>query len=185
MPLNKFNVISSLSGIVAFGSDLLMLDLVSTTATTTISGLRSGDSEAGASTKPRQTIAAVLSELDPGMQDRFEALRAYITALGDDVQQTILRHYIAFKHIQNFACVQFRPSDDRILVFVKLDPAEIALEAGFTREVTNVGHYGTSDVEITLSKAGDLEKAKPLSQRSTRLFEQVQDAPPRGQFSRA
>jgi predicted transport protein len=28
------------------------------------------------------------------------------------------------------------------------------------------GHYGTGDVEITLSKAEDLEKAKPLIQRS-------------------
>ena len=30
----------------------------------------------------------------------------------------------------------------------------------------NVGHFGTGDLEITLSKSDDLEKAKPLIQRS-------------------
>jgi len=47
----------------------------------------------------------VLAELDPAMVDRFEALRAFLMALGDDVQETTLRFYIAFKRIKNFACV--------------------------------------------------------------------------------
>jgi hypothetical protein len=63
-----------------------------------------------------KTISDVLEELDADMRDRFEALRAYLTALGDDVQEAILRFYIAFKRIRNFACVEFRPTAEKILV---------------------------------------------------------------------
>ena len=113
-----------------------------------------------------KTISTVLAELDTGMLDRFEAVQAYMAALGDDVQETTLRFYIAFKRIKNFACIEFRSSTSKILLFVKVDPAGVTLETGFTRDVSNVGHFGTGDLEITLSKSEDLERAKPLIQRS-------------------
>jgi predicted transport protein len=138
-----------------------MLDLVSATATTKL--VSSG--EPGASTTYK-SIGEVLSGLDTALMDRFEALRAYIKALGDDVQETVLRLYIGFKRIKNFACVEFLPSDGRILVYVKVDPTKIELEPGFTRDVTKLGHYGTGDLEITLSKSEDPERAKPLIQLS-------------------
>jgi predicted transport protein len=107
-----------------------------------------------------------MEDLDEAMKDRFEALRAYLLALGDDVQETTLRFYIAFKRIKNFGCVEFRPTTRKILVFVKVDPASVPLEPGFTRDVSKVGHFGTGDLEITLSKAEDLERAMPLLKRS-------------------
>jgi predicted transport protein len=100
------------------------------------------------------------------MVDRFETLRAFLKALGDDVQETMLRKYVAFKRIKNFACVEFRTNLAKILVYVKVNPSEVALETGFTRDVSEVGHYGTGDLEITLSKPQDLERAKPLIHRS-------------------
>ena len=107
-----------------------------------------------------------MEELDEVMSDRFEALRAYLVALGDDVQETTLRFYVAFKRIKNFACIEFRPTSAKILVFVKVDPASVPLEPGFTRDVSNVGHYGTGDLEITLSNFEDLQRAMPLLKRS-------------------
>lgn len=151
-----------------FGSELLMLDLVAVTSTKSVVIDAKGgpmDGAAGGGNKYK-TIGTVQQELDPGMTDRFEALRAYMIALGDDVQETTLRFYIAFKRIKNFACVEFRPTTGKILIFVKVDPATVELEAGFTRDVSNVGHFGTGDLEITLSKADDLDKAKPLIELS-------------------
>lgn len=107
-----------------------------------------------------------MKDLDANMVDRFEALQAYLMAVGDDVQETTLRFYIAFKRIKNFVCVEFRPRMGKILLFVKVDPATVTLEPGFTRDVSDVGHFGTGDLEITLTKSEDLEKAKPLIQRS-------------------
>jgi predicted transport protein len=149
-----------------FGGDLLMLDLV---AATSVKG-SAGPGGTGNGSVPvpgkYKTISAVMADLDTTMIDRFEALRAYLIALGDDVQETTLRLYIAFKRIKNFACVEFRPTTGKILIFVKVDPAMVQLEAGFTRDVSNVGHFGTGDLEITLSKAEDLERAKPLIELS-------------------
>ena len=113
-----------------------------------------------------KTISTVLAELDTAMIDRLEALRAYMTALGDDVQETTLRFYIAFKRIKNFACVEFRPTTGKILVFLKVDPSSVQIEPGFTRDVSTLGHFGTGDLEITLTTAADLERAKALIERS-------------------
>jgi predicted transport protein len=147
-----------------FGLELLMLDLVAVTSTKgAIIDTKGSSVDGGAGTGNKyKTISVVLQELDSGMTDRFASLRAYMAALGDDVQETTLLYYIAFKRIKNFACVEFRPTTGKILIFVKVDPSTIQLEAGFTRDVSNVGHFGTGDLEITLSKAEDLERAKPL-----------------------
>ena len=149
-----------------FGGDLLMLDLV---VATSVKGLAS-PSGTGNSSVPvpgkYKTISTVMSELDANMTDRFEALRAHLAALGDDVQETTLRFYIAFKRIKNFACVEFRPSTGKILVFLKVDPSTVPIEPGFTRDVSTVGHFGTGDLEITLATADDLERAKPLIELS-------------------
>lgn len=151
-----------------FGDELLMLDLVAATAVkaTPIDSKTSGAVESGGASGRYKTIGMVIEELDPRLRDRYEALRAYLLASGDDVQETTLRFYIAFKRIKNFACVEFRPQTGRINVFVKVEPASITLEPGFTRDVSNVGHFGTGDLEITLSKPEDLEKALPLIKRS-------------------
>jgi predicted transport protein len=145
-----------------FEHDLLMLDLVTAISTT--------GTEKASVTSPApgkyKSISSVLEELDADMRDRFEALQAYLTALGDDVQEAILRFYIAFKRIRNFACVEFRPTAEKILIYVKVDPSSVSLKPGFTRDVTDIGHYGTGDLEITLATSDDLERAKPLIQRS-------------------
>lgn len=54
-------------------------------------------------------------------------------------------------------------------MYLKVDPTTIELQPGFTRDVSEIGHYGTVDLEVTLSKAEDLERAK-------RLFEQSYEA---------
>lgn len=152
-----------------FGPDLLMLDLVAATSvkgSPINAGTTTGGEGAGATPGKYKTISTVIEELDAAMTDRLEALRASLLALGDDVQEATLRFYIAFKRIKNFACVEFRPTTAKILMFVKLDPNTIQLEANFTRDVSNIGHFGTGDLEITLSKSEDLERAMPLIKRS-------------------
>lgn len=148
-----------------FGPELLMLDLVAATSTKGVVFDGKGDGSAEGGNKSK-TIGTVMQELDAAMLDRFEALHAYMSALGDDVQETTLRFYIAFKRIKNFACVEFRPTIGKILVYVKVDPSTVTLEPSFTRDVSGVGHFGTGDLEITLSKADDLERAKSLIEQS-------------------
>lgn len=95
-------------------------------------------------------------------KDRYETLKAYIFALGDDIQEKTTKLYIAFKRLSNFACFEFHPSNKEIVVFLKLDPATIQIEHGFTRDVTNIGHYGTGDLEVTINSEDDVKKAQGL-----------------------
>jgi predicted transport protein len=151
-----------------FGDDLLLLDqLVATSvkAAPTVTVGAPGENASATSGKYK-TISAAMEELDPAMIERYEALRAHLLALGDDVQETTLRYYIAFKRIKNFACVESRPTTSKIVVFVKVDPASVPLEAGFTRDVSNIGHFGIGDLEITLAKPEDLDRVIPLIKRS-------------------
>jgi predicted transport protein len=96
--------------------------------------------------------------------DVWEALKAFLLALGDDVQMKELENYVAFRRLKNFACIKVRQSD--LLVWTRLEPSSVELEEGFTRDVTNIGHHGTGNLEIRIQNASDLERAKPLLLRS-------------------
>jgi hypothetical protein len=41
--------------------------------------------------------------------------------------------------MKNLACVEFRPTTAKILVFVRVDPASVQLESGFTRDLIAEG----------------------------------------------
>ncbi|MFH1019301.1 MAG: DUF91 domain-containing protein, partial [Pseudomonadota bacterium] len=68
--------------------------------------------------------------------------------------------------IKNFACVEVHPGNGKILVYVKVDPTTISLEKGFTRNVAELGHFGTGNLEITIDSLQALERAKPLLLKS-------------------
>jgi hypothetical protein len=58
------------------------------------------------------------------------------------------------------------PAGDRtvtqLLVYLKTDPKSIALEPGFTRDMTKIGHFGTGDLEVAIGNHGDFERAQQL-----------------------
>lgn len=44
--------------------------------------------------------------------------------------------------------------------------ATVSFEEGFSRDVTNIGHWGCGAVELYLQSGVDFEKAKPLIDRA-------------------
>lgn len=148
-----------------FGDDLLLLELINAvSAGPTTEAKPQGAAAASAHTY--KTISETLETLQGPLLDLYEELRAYLNALGDDVQEKTLRLYVAFKRIKNFACVEARPTKNSLLVFLKVDPEGIEPEEGFTRDVRNIGHFGTGDLEVTIANQADLERAKALIQAS-------------------
>ncbi|HOM71797.1 MAG TPA: DUF5655 domain-containing protein, partial [Armatimonadota bacterium] len=107
-----------------------------------------------------KTVTEQLEQADQPTKDRFESIKAYLLALGDDVQMKTLKLYIAFKRIKNFACVQIQQKV--ITIYLKLDPDTIQLEEGFTRDVRKIGHWGTGELEVVVRSDEDLKKAEPL-----------------------
>lgn len=94
----------------------------------------------------------------------YDSICNFIESLGDDISKNQLKMYLAYKKVQNMACVQIY--NKQIILFLRLDPDEIQLEKGFTRDMRNIGHYGTGNLQVLIKNAEDFEKAKPLLQKA-------------------
>ena len=148
-----------------FADELLLLDLVHSVSVDSGAVVPSTSTAAGSS-QVYKTVSDYLSEANPKTVDLFEAVKAYLLGLGDDVQMKTLKFYFAFKRIKNFACVEVRKQTGKVLIYAKVQPTPEILEEGFTRDVREIGHFGTGDLEITLGSIEDLERAKPLLEQS-------------------
>ena len=111
-----------------------------------------------------QTQAEMLTGAPAETLALYENLREFALSLGDDVQENQRKHYTAFRRLKNFTCVTIQLQ--KLRVFLKLIPATVELEEGFTKDVTGTGHQGTGDLEVTIHNAATLEKAKLLIERS-------------------
>jgi hypothetical protein len=101
-----------------YSDGLLLLDLVNATTAQTVH--IEDDNSATTATNRNikvKTVSEYLVQANMELTDRFESLKAYMMALGDDVQTKILKHYIAFKRIKNFACVEIHPQTAKILLY--------------------------------------------------------------------
>ena len=144
-----------------FGDDLLMLEQVN--AVRAEPGItKSRTRMAPESTQKR--VSNTLTTLDQAISIVFDSLKTHLLDLGDDVQEQHLKTYVAFKRLRNFACVV--PRKKAITVYLKVDPNTVNLDAGFSRDVRAIGHYGTGDLEVTIQSQEDLERAASLLQRS-------------------
>lgn len=92
----------------------------------------------------------------------YRLIEQYICSLDDDIKVKRNKNYIAFKKRKNFVCADIRPKIKKIVLYVKVNPKNITLESGFTRDVRNTSHNGTGDLEITLTSNEDLNKAFKL-----------------------
>lgn len=151
-----------------FGDDLLLLELVNAVS---VVDATAGKIESAVSAPAKlratgkdKTAEEQLAQAHPSIRGLYESLSGYLNAMGDDVQEKHLKLYTAFRRLKNFACVI--PYRDKLLVMLKLDPGTVALEEGFSRDVRNIGTWGTGDLELTLRNAADLDKTKPLIDRS-------------------
>jgi len=146
-----------------YGDDLLLFELVNA---------KEAEPSEEADKKPAKgkngsgnvykTVSEYLQQASADLQDRYAAFMAFAEALGDDVQVKTLKYYIAFRRLKNFACVEVHRKTNNLLVFLKVNPKSIKLESGFSRDVSQLGHFGTGDLELTLRNIADLERAKPL-----------------------
>ena len=103
-------------------------------------------------------------EASENLKNLYADLKDFILGLGDDVSESRLKLYSAFKKIKNITCVEI--FKDKLLLHIRLDAKTVTYENGFSRDVTGIGHWGTGDVEVSLKNDNDLEKVKPLIERA-------------------
>lgn len=147
-----------------YGDELILFELMN--AVVASETPTSGRAD-GAKRYKDKTVMEALQQADVGIQNIYSDLRDFILDLGDDVQEKVLKFYVAFKKIRNFACVEIR--NKAILLYLNLDPDRVELEEGFSRDVRNIGHWGTGDLEVRIGSMEDFEKAKHLIIKSYKL----------------
>lgn len=121
-----------------------------------------GDSETKSSTQ--KSHIEKLAAANAAMKNLYYSICDFIESLGDDIASNQLKLYLAYKKVQNMACIEIY--NKQIILYLKLNPETVVLESGFTRDMRGVGHYGTGDLQVAIKSALDFEKAKPLIERA-------------------
>ena len=149
-----------------FGGDVLVLEMAGSNQKKDISFVPASMPAPAKPASVQERPSASLERGNQALRDVFEAFKSEALALDDQVIFNERKLYFAFRRVKNFACVEVRPTAGRLLVYLNLDPSTIDFEENFTRDVSNVGHWGTGDVEAVLREPGDIGRVLPLLTRS-------------------
>jgi Uncharacterized conserved protein len=141
-----------------FGDNLLMFEHINENVTAPLSD------SASKHTSSDYTFKKNLQNTSESLKTLYETIRNYILSLGDDITENNLKKYVAFKKIKNVACIEVQRS--KIIIRLSLDVNTVQFEDGFSRNTTNIGHYGTGEVELTVTNKESWEKAKPFVDRA-------------------
>jgi len=151
-----------------FGNELLLLELASSSsanssaakpARTTKLPPQAGGTETNKAVVA-QSFADMVLALPQSVRELLASLDDYMATLGDDVQRKELKLYLAYKRLKNFATVV--PQSGRLLLYLRANPDEISPLPANARDVRDIGHWGTGDLEFSLASQSDLDAAKPL-----------------------
>jgi len=147
-----------------FEGELLLLELVNPPASKggvdPKASAKSGTPGKGIGKRAVDTGGQYPLEVSDQLRPLFDSLEGYLLSLGDDVERKDLKLYVAFKRIKNFVTVEIRKQ--KLLLYLRLNPDNVDLAEGFSRDVRGIGHWGTGDVEIVLKDQTDLDRAKQL-----------------------
>ncbi|WP_139006430.1 DUF5655 domain-containing protein [Arthrobacter crystallopoietes] len=151
-----------------FGSELLAIELVTTTTTTADGSRRIPSASAEGPTRQGRdrTVAELLTQADENLRALYEAFEVFALSLGDDVVKNERKNYFAFRRLKNFACAEVHPQSRNLLVYLKLDPSTVEMRDGFIRDVSNIGHFGTGDVELRITNRETWGTVEALTRRA-------------------
>ena len=142
-----------------FGEDLLLLEAANTPNTQPSSPAAVPAAQSSKARSGDKSVAEIYAELSPAMVELLDTVEAYIFSLGDDVQRKELKLYYAYRRLKNFATLVLQKS--RLLLYLHLPPESETLPAN-GRDVSQVGHWGTGDIELSISNQAEFDLAKPL-----------------------
>ena len=147
-----------------FGTDLLLLEAANTPNVQSGAAIQLVTSSSLKSSRsPDKSISEVYAELGPGMRELLATVEAYILSLGDDVQRKELKLYYAYRRLKNFATLVLQRG--RLVLYLHLDPKTEVLPAN-ARDVSQLGHWGTGDVEVGIGTQAEFDAAKALIVRA-------------------
>lgn len=110
----------------------------------------------------RATATYTFDERPEGKSEQIHELtatvREFILGLDESIEEVPKKFYVAYKISQNIACMEVKGKN--IKLFLKLKPSDIPNDTPYYRDVTSIGHYGTGDVEFTVSSDSEFDAVK-------------------------
>lgn len=91
-------------------------------------------------------------------------IQEFVLGLDPSITENPKKLYIGYKISQNIVCMEIK--QQKITLYVKLVPKTLNELPSIARDVTNKGHWGTGDLEVTIQNQDDLEVAKPLIEQA-------------------
>lgn len=98
------------------------------------------------------------------IKELFSTVQEYILGLDPSIEEAPKKRYIAYKISQNIACVELQKG--RLLVYLKLKINEEKNLPDSIRDVSNIGHFGTGNTEVSIKSLDDFERTKYLIEKS-------------------
>jgi predicted transport protein len=98
--------------------------------------------------------------LPPSILELFNSIRDHIIAIDGSIEESPKKTYVAYKTSQNFVCIQnYRK---KITLYLKLNPDDFNPLPNYTRDVRNIGHFGTGDLELNIADLQQFDETKYL-----------------------
>ena len=95
-----------------------------------------------------------------------QSIQEYVLELDPAIEEIPKKLYITYKISQNLVCMEIHKN--RVLLHVKLDPKKVDAPKRLARDVTDIWHYGTGDLELSVRNQSDLDIVKPLLEQAYR-----------------
>ncbi len=100
------------------------------------------------------------------IKELFELVQEYILSLDPSIEEVPKKLYIAYKISQNIVCMEMQKG--RLVLFLKLKVNEEENLPENIRDVSNIGHFGTGDMEVSIRNMDDFESTKYLIEKAYR-----------------
>ncbi len=90
----------------------------------------------------------------------------FITGLDTAIVENPKKLYVGYRTSQNIVCM--KPQNQKLTLYVKLNPDDLGELPAIAKDVRDIGHWGTGDLEITIKNEADLEIAKSYIEQAYR-----------------
>lgn len=112
--------------------------------------------------RTRATSTYTFEEHLEGKAEKIKSLvlliQDFMMGLDPAIAENPKKLYIGYKISQNIVCVEVRKQ--KITLYIKLNPKTLNDLPPIARDVTDIGHYGTGNLEITIKNEADFDLSK-------------------------
>jgi predicted transport protein len=147
----------------SYADGIMLFELVNSIS---VEESKSGKSKSAKGDVRHKTNEEYYQQATPKFKKLWAHVDDYLLSLGDDVQKKQLKMYMAYRRLKNFVCMEIRPQAGHILLYIKGNYKEIKNPPTFLRDVLNIGHYGTGDVEAKIKTVDEFKQIETLLKSS-------------------